>query len=583
MSSINRISNPNKLVETKVNYFIDRMVHFVNYVGLSHHFEIFSPILLIEKLIFRLEQGGRFRPEYTDSDFSLPFFTQETFWERYRGFQKVQEAVIQYNQITGEGATSKKRMIATDPTFLQALKELLEHLNESFNKDLVSVIYATVQCPHELQDIIPDQKETHATLLTACADLLASEYLVRGYLKSEIFEIINNVFSRDERFPFPDDITTEDQKKEFLEKRELSNQLQGFANATTLQPQRGVIMIKVYGGNFPGEFQLRCEKVIFYGKEHPFVLKLKSKMSAEDAGSFFEEAEYLLATTSVEWYSNNSLLENVKSIVRKELSVLNIGLERVFNVDNTNNYLHLSIYGGFKGMAWSSRKYQNSFAESSLQRLSDNAYQILRKRKGPAVDWFLQYEPFFLNALVDKSMPQYWHYLETLLTPPGEDKSVKDSMAAILLSSEREMKKQRIVNTLQNAFLFFSRGYDFLDASSERRNAINKELETGIIPEEIRAVTYPFIAELVKDFDTDITTEELKKAEDYYYRIMLETYELRNFFIHRGVMSEKQRRKITYTLPLIVARVRSAFFKELITISNDKTFDQITKTLTKSV
>ena len=74
MAMIKRITNPDPLIEEKVNYFLDRVTHAVDYAGWQEPLELESPTALIEKILFRLQKDTEYRLKYLDNYFKQSFF-----------------------------------------------------------------------------------------------------------------------------------------------------------------------------------------------------------------------------------------------------------------------------------------------------------------------------------------------------------------------------------------------------------------------------------------------------------------------------------------------------------------------------
>jgi hypothetical protein len=581
MPRIKRITNPNKLVEEKVNYFLDQITHVTTYAGWHWHLELESPISLLEKIIFRLTNDNEYRLTYFDNYFKHSFFTSDTFWSRYKTYPDIEKLATQYNQL-GKKQKGAKISLLSDVSFHNNLQILHKDLTHKMASDLMNGVIKTVLCPHKLEDLVPHTNETHAAALKSIACALVSAYIFKGYTKGEISEIITKVFSKDATtFPFPPHVKTKTQRKKHLAKGTLKNQLHGFTNALKLDQERGIIMVKVYGGIFPQTFEFKYNQVDFYGKNHSIVRLIKGKMASTDIVDFFSEGDYILATAEIGWHSQHSLLDNIVKKIRGELAPLSASLDRNFNVDTTTNYIWLSTRNEYKGMAWSSRKFDNPIPERALEQLSDNAYQALGKLKGTAVNWFLKYEPLFVQAHMNCSISDYWLYLEILLSYNQTRKAVMDNISSIVLLNEKLMNDRRILTTIVDSFTPFSGGFQLLNVTKEKWRKVIPSIRKGKIPREIRNVDYPFLKELINEYDNQLDAAYYKKAKVYYSGILTEAYEYRNFIVHSGSASDASKDKLASTLPNIVVRTRWAFFNALKNGEHNTPFDLIIENLVK--
>lgn len=582
MPTIKRVTNPNKLVEEKVNYFLDQMTHASDYAGRHWFCELETPITLLEKILFRIKNHIDFKGlPYFDNYFNDPFFTGGKLWNTYKTYDAVKTVVTKYNSLTNR-QKDDKIAILTNSSFHNNLELLLRDLRYKMFRDLVDGVHGNIVCNHTLDELVPDSVDTHAASLKNLAYTLVSAYIFKGYTRTEIREVISNVFNRDiDKFPFPQTVKTKTDRKKHVAKRDLRTQLHGFTNAYEQPTKVGKVIIKVFGGVFPESFEFKYNTVAFYGKQHPFIIKLKQKMQSVDSANFFVDGEYIIAIATISWHSANSLLDNVVQKVRGELIYLSACLGRNFNVDNTSNYILLSTTGRYQGMSWSSRRFDNPISEYELDILNDNAYHVLRKYNGIAIDWFLKYESVFLQAYMNRSIPDYWLYLETLLSYKQVEKKVMSIVSSIILTNEELFRNNRLLSTIRACFNIFSGGFNLLNVTQDRRRKIISLLQKGKLTKEIRNVDYPFIKEMVHDYDSKIDNTSYQKAKEYYTRILKEAYEYRNFALHSGLENQAAKDKLVATLPSIAIRLRWAFFKALKNGDHDTPFDLLIEKLVR--
>lgn len=562
---ISRVTNPVPLVGIKVNYFLDRIDHFTNYAGWQWKLEFESPTSLLEKILFRLRVDTKYRLEYLDNYFANDFFTTEIYWNDYETYPKVKEIVTKYNSLGKSPEGKKEKIKLIDSLLFQNnLSTLLRDLHHKMPKDVMEGVIHQCLCDHSLYEFVTGTTINHADFFKDAAQKMASEYIFRGFSRNEISEIIGKVFSKDMAdFPFPVNAKTKKQKKEYLEKGTLENQLSGFTHAFNLPKSEGRIIIKVFGGTFPDDFHFQYDKVIFLGKEHPHIRKIKEGLTNDQCNSFFNEEEFILALVPVSWYSQESLLRKAKQLVRKELSYMSLVLEKEFSVDNTNNFVGVNKKMQARGLAWSTKKFSQPISQITLEKLNDNPYYVLKKIKSDAATWFLACESIYVTANKTESIADYWLYLETLLSYNRVEKNIKDTVSSILLINEKFIQDRRILSTINNSFMPLTRGYSMLNLTNERRRKIFSDISKRKIAKEFRDVNYPFIEELIKEFDEGVSPAQYHKAKKYYSRMLIEAYEFRNFTIHKGVENIPAKEKLLATLPNLVTRMRWALLDSL--------------------
>ncbi|GAO45377.1 hypothetical protein [Flavihumibacter petaseus] len=579
MHNIGGITNPDKLVEKKVNYFLDKLVEFTLYAGTQKLLEIESPPSLVGKIIFQIECNTAHKIGYLDYYFSNIFFLKKDYWTKYEAFNEVIKSVEAY-RLLGKGKKDEKCVIVENREFIIQLKELEAKLKANMVDDLIFAVCNNSLCDHELYDPIPDGIGNHAESFAAAATMLGSEFLFRGYGLSEIDDIIGNVFSRDiNKFPFSPDIETESDKRTFMKTRSLRQQLMGFANVFKVEPSTGIAFIRVYGGIFPDDFVFKYNKVRFLGKSHPDILELAKKDKDSDWYNFFSDDNFILAETSVTWVSKQSLFRTMLHIIQNELGFLSAKLGRILVADNSNNILVLNNDRSFLGKHWALQDYGSKFEWRLIEDLKDNAFEALRNCDGAAKTWFLGFEHLFVEAHKDRSVADYWIYLEILLSGNERNgKRVREIFSSLLILTERKTSKKRVLIRLMN---FLNSNETLTLVSTERRREVQKELLNGIIPLEFINVDYPYIKELMTEFNSELTVKDYVKAREYYNGIALETYEYRNFAMHSGVSHRAANIKLINTLSSLVVRFRQSIFEAIHKKGSEISFQELIEELVK--
>jgi len=224
-----------------------------------------------------------------------------------------------------------------------------------------------------------------------------------------------------------------------------------------------------------------------------------------------------------------------------------------------------------KGHYLSSQQFTTPLLNIFIDKLNSNPYHILKNHNSQIKERFLSYEALFVNAINSGNISDYWHYIETLLSF-GEDKKTQDKISTIILLNEKLTIKRRILNTLSNSLIIFNGGPTLLEIDIETYRRVHKNLRKGYLIKEIRRCKYPFIKQLVDEFDTPITTINFQESKKYYQNILLESYELRNQYIHNGIADKKSIIKLKNSLTYIIQRFRWIIYEEMIK-GNDVPFD----------
>ncbi|MBA7541101.1 hypothetical protein ES705_33408 [subsurface metagenome] len=99
MPTINQITHPDNLVQTKVNFFADYFNFVTDNIGLYDELEIENHLSLIEKVIFQIENNLDHCPKYLDCYFSHPILKKENkYFKEFKQYQNLQSLIQAYQQ-----------------------------------------------------------------------------------------------------------------------------------------------------------------------------------------------------------------------------------------------------------------------------------------------------------------------------------------------------------------------------------------------------------------------------------------------------------------------------------------------------
>ncbi|RZJ91508.1 MAG: hypothetical protein EOO20_04805 [Chryseobacterium sp.] len=317
---------------------------------------------------------------------------------------------------------------------------------------------------------------------------------------------------------------------------------------------------------FPDDFFLNYRGVSFFGKNHPKIVKLKSELEQDrDFSVFFESGNFIFVAAKLEYFSFSSIHEQMKFIVSDQLSYLSAALYSEVQLDKRKNFLVLNSKWKKVGYNINLQEGKIHFSANRLNSLHDNPFTILSKtRNSQAKDWFLNYEPIFIQAFKNNNISMMWQYLEALL--PSDDKGekqIKSLVPTLLLLNEKFNARQRVIKTLYDSLDFLSGGSELLNIPFEDLSSIRKLLEKDKVHPSIIQSDYPFIMELVRVLNTEIDEANTVNITTYYKSILIEAYNIRNFDIHSGKADLKSMLKIQRTLPRMIVRLRWIIMDEI--------------------
>lgn len=574
MPRLRNITNPNPQIAEKVNYFIDRFQHFNLYAGSQKCFEIETPYSLVQKILFNLEEGKADRLDIFVPYFSHEIFKEKDLWDTLPIFQQIFPVFEEFLS----GDKNKRRLIFDSSSLRKNLFVLLDELYHRSADILFSLIMRVILCPEPLAE------HGHVEMIDFLSRLMVSEAYFTGKTMSDVGELVERIFLMEVySFPFPLSVKLAERKK-YLTQDNLRNQLSGFKAIMERQSKRGMVIKKAFSAiGFPLDMDFEYNGVRFLGKESLKIKKLAAKHSTNKYFQhFFADGDFIFVAAEVEYFSNVSVVLNFWEQTKDQLNFLSSMAGGSVELEPGKNFVVVSPTG--KLLGWDvfvspNRKTVSNYALKDFEH--NNPYRLLSKTKGGAKEWMLQHEPIFIEAHRKRDVAGYWKYLEAVLPKniKGE-KQVRMLLSELLLINERQETRQRVLSTIRDSADFFSGGMELFGIPLGHIQSVQKTLWLGRIPSYVKKSTYPFVKELLAEFDHAPSSSELKTAKDYYLSILLEAYNVRNFDVHAGISNSCTKTKVRRSLPRLIVRLRSIIFDAILD-SNGTSFPVLVGNLQK--
>ena len=551
-----RITNENKSIEEKVNYFLSRYRHFHSYAGSEFQFEIENQLSLLKKIDFQFSNDKEYRVQYIDTYFRNSLFTQDGLWDDYKNFAKIKTQIESYNCLT-KHEKDKKQALIDSSNFQHSIKDLIVEMEHIMPESLYKNLMEVFQCTQPLNE------HEHISKLNLLAQLIVSGGFFSGKTFVEIDSLMRSIFDKNRSFPYPTHIKTQTEKRKFDNEGKLSNQMLGFTSIVRKDSQSGLVIMRLFGGEFPPDFNFEYNGVMFLGRSHPKILKIQESIKDEYLNEIFLGGDFIFVCTNLLWSKPESIAMRMKQMTVNQINFFSSVCERDFNLDLTGNLIIANKHWKNVRGLWSTRDYKR-IPSNQILELKNNAFNALSKAKNSdSKDWFLSLEPLFVNATKNSSMVDYWIYLETLLSYKRQNKEVKALTSSIILLNEKQQQLNRIFITLSNIFSPFSSTVDLLNMSYQDQGKIRSKLYRQKLPKALRDVQDPFVQELIKEYDSPFDAAYYQKAKNYYCDILIEAYSNRNFSVHKGIISDNLNTKLEKILPLLSRRLRWILMTEI--------------------
>ncbi len=558
MPTINQITHPDNLVQTKVNFFADYFNFVTDNIGLYGELEIENHLSLIEKVIFQIENNMDHCPKYLDRYFSHPILKKKSkYFKEFKQYQNLQSLIQEYQKA---GSASKKvKWIKDNAQFLSSLLAFRKELNRNMFKSALKAIISFLKCKHDLAEHIDDLKYY--------TNVLVSEFLLNDRTKKDINKVFEQIMTREiSKFPFPKSLIEihkgkdiVEAKKEFIEKRTFDQQFYGIYNILKEKERKNYFLFRVTGISAKPDFHLKYDKVTFYHPEHAKLKEIRIKCKSNAfLRDFFNIDPILIASVKINYCSLDIAKKEAINAIKSELEFLNHACGANAHIEKFS----FIMTSDFKNVGWrrSTSEKGHMIRKVDERRLEDNPFIFLRSIKKECRNYFLKYEPLFLKAMSSHNMPDYWHYLEALIPKKyNNEKQVIDVVSSILVLNTEKNNKSQLRSYITYTLLPSVVSADVLGITEKRLmeyyNQIGslKEIDFNVLSKEI---THPFLSHLLKTHSKPYKKPKLKAIKEYYSRILWELQAQRNAIVHSGYGNEKAMILLNGTLPFLIMRFR---------------------------
>jgi len=550
MEYINQITNPNKLIEKKVNFFADYYNFVVFRIERSDFLDIENHISLIEKIIFQIETNLDNSTKYIDSYLTHPLVQRENkYFKEYKNYSLVSNLFEEYKKVN-----KKLKWIKDNPKFITSLKRFKTELKKVMFKNALKSIISYLTCVH---DISKHQKE-----LIHHTNILVSEFLLNNRAKDDIAKTFSKIITRDIKvFPFSEAFLKENKdnlekaKIEYLINRTFKQQFEGIYHFFKEKPINEYFIYRVFNINSEKSFRFNYNKVTFYHPNHKKFDEIHSLVKKNSfTEDFFDNKDMLLALVKVNYNSNRIAEQQAVDIISKELKYLNLRLKADSYLEKYS-YLSTSNFKNL-GYRWSYKEKKRDISNWHIKSLEYNPYILLKNTNKESRIHLLDCESLYIHAETSKNPEDYWRYLETLIPLKEGNKQVIDVFSSLLLISarnkENELNRVYIYNSINNSY-----GID-LNLSDKNKQLRNpKDVNFDHLKEEIK---HPFLEYLFNEKIVSFDSNNYKELKSYYKRVIWETQSLRNSIIHNNQNNEKALIKIDMKLPNLIKRFRNVLF-----------------------
>ncbi len=555
MTFLNQIIHPEKIVETKVNFFADYYSFVASQIEKSDCLDVENYLSLIEKMIFQIETNINNCTKYIDSYLTHPLIQKENkYFKEYKNYSVVSNLFEEYKN---QGKASLKfKWINQNLNFKSSLIRFSIELKKVMFKKSLKEIISFLKCIHSISE--------HQNDLIHHTNILVSEFLLTNRAKDDIIETFTRIITKDiNNFPFPKSFLKENRnnllkaKKEYIENRTFEQQFEGILHFLKETNKQEYFIFRIYNIKSDRTFRFKYDQVTFYHPEYKKLKDLKIQIKQSPfSKDFFLKEDMILATVKVNASSKRVAEQIAINTIKRELEFLEYkcGANSLFE---SHSYI---VTTDFKNLSskWSRKENSHTISEWNKKSLKNNPFLLLKKVNKECREHFLNYEYLYIKAQISRNPEDYWHYFETLLKVNSENtNNIINIISSIIVLSSNKNEKSLIENYLIN--LVINSSASQLNISQEQFMKIrnSKKEEFQVIKKE---VNHPFIKYLFEKRNMISINKDLKS---YYARILWDCYSQRNSVMHSYQRNEKGLILIDSKLPNLTLRFRETLIKEM--------------------
>ena len=387
--------------------------------------------------------------------------------------------------------------------------------------------------------------------------------------------MFNQILSREvTKFPFPKEVKTLKQKRDFIKKRDIQQQFDGFYNLLLKDISKRSYLFNVEGIEAPSGFSFKYNTVRFYSGDSNRYETLKTRLDKHLDSDFFNNPYTLIAEVPVEFFSSKIGKQQALKKIKRAVQYIEVVLNKNLQIQ-TNNFLVTHKFKDYQRFFTNENRPIKDLA-NKLNDLNDNPFYIFRNNRIIGADQVTKHEHLFIKAAQTGTVEDYWHYIEVLLSGINDEKHVQKIVSSIVLLGQKDFHNNFLYDTLFYSLHLFNTPSEKLGLTVKDHQQILLSLQKKKLVKEITQINYPFIKQIVTEIAN--SNQDLQKEKKYIENILKEAYEARNFFIHKGIQNEKSLIKLEESLRFLIMRFRWVIFRQL-KLNKDLKFNELINTL----
>tara|TARA_R110001606_G_C15355695_1_gene647995 strand:+ start:120 stop:1838 length:1719 start_codon:yes stop_codon:yes gene_type:complete len=556
MTFLNQITHPEKLIETKVNFFANYFNFVASQIEKSDYLDVENYLSLTEKIIFQIDTNNSKCSKYIDTYLSHPLLQKENkYFKDFKNYSLVSNLFKEYKK--QGNASSKVNWINKNDNFKSSLVRFSIELKKVMFKKSLKEIISFLKCIHILSE--------HKSDLIHHTNILVSEFLLTNRAKDDIIKTFTRIITKDiYNFPFPKSFLQDNKnnllkaKKEYIQNRTFDQQFEGILHFLKESSKKEYFVFRIYNIKAERTFRFKYDQVTFYHPDHKKLKDLKIQIKQSPfSKDFFSKEDMILATIKINASSKRIAEQIAINKIRRELEFIDYKCE-ANSLFEPHSYVVTTDFRNLSSK-WSRKENSHTISEWNKKSLENNPFLLLKNVNKECKEHFLNYEYLYIKAQISRTPEDYWHYFETLLKVNSQNTiNVINIISTILVASSHQNEKSLIDNYIFNSVANSSANELNISQQHFAKIRNSKHTEFQIIKKEVKN---PFIKYL---FEKKSINPNHRYLKSYYSRILWDCYSQRNSVIHNYERNEKGLILIDSKLPNLTLRFRETLMNSIL-------------------
>lgn len=552
---LHTITNTNKIIEKKVNYFADYFSFVCHFIGEDELHVIETPQSIFENISIQLESNIEKCAPYFDKYISNELIANYQFKVGKNLIASFYNSLKDYKVILPK---DKHKWLKTNKSNLHKLcLRIINRISVKIFKESVKSITSFLRCSHEIK--------YHIKELKYFTKIIVSDFLLNEFTKEDLYKIFEFILSSDEdKFPFnrslffrQDKILFQKIKEDFIVNRNFDSQFEGITNFRFKPFSTAYLLYKIQGLYLEKDQKEKFEEINLFSSDATKFKKLREHFETRPLNYFSNSENFTIAVIKLKYRS--------ESFAQKKALLILKNFTRFFNSRTSYNcivdYRDVIFTTDFKN---SKRSVITAGDYKTTQKYSERDFLNLRRAsfrmksiKSEALEQAKEFEFIYESAQVTNSLQVYWQYLESmhkgLLT---NSKNLIESTSKILLNSYQDFLglkyKEYIYYLMINDYMGFG------ITKEEYRTFLKiNEVDIKILKTRTKNL---FLIDLLDLIESETKRSSLESIYKFYTQIFLELSEYRNHFIHAGKTLNNIEFKLSEFIPILISRYRSTLY-----------------------